>query len=104
MSSPRTNRPAPMAITNDTPRVRTMEAATFWPKALSRRNEKENVPRCTVVDSRLPRAENTLPRSPMAAGASTNSPGKAFKVPLMEARVAPATKLVVLLSSSASRL
>ena len=54
-----------------------------------------------AVDRRLPNAEKTLPRRPIAAGTSTSSPGSRSKVPVMEASVSPATKLVVELNPRA---
>ena len=45
-----------------------------------------------------------LPRRPMAAGTSTSRPGYFAKVPVIEPRNAPATRLVELFSPSATRL
>jgi hypothetical protein len=71
--SPTTSTAVPRAISSEMAMVSAIEATTFWAKRLSRRIEKRNVPRWTLVESRLPSAENTLPRSPMAAGTSTIS-------------------------------
>src|SRR5262245_28997527 len=94
---------AATARASDSPQVRSSAPMTFSATIDPRRVDSENVPAWTEVLSRLPKAENTLPRSPMAAGTSTSRPGRRSKVPVTAARVAPATKLVELLTASAVR-
>ena len=54
--------------------------------------DMRNVPVCTAVPRRLPRAPNTLPRMPMAAGTRTRRPGRLSRVPVIEPSVSPATR------------
>ena len=56
------------------------------------------------VEIRLPSAPKMLPRSPIAAGIMTSSPGSISKVSVMEPRTAPATRLVHESNTSAVRL
>ena len=56
------------------------------------------------VLTREPRAENTLPRRPIAAGTMMRSPGYWPRVSVIDPRIAPATRLVELLTPSATRL
>ena len=85
-------------------RVRTSEATTFWPTRVRGRSDRRKVPTWIDVLRRLPRDENTLPRRPMAAGTSTSSPGRRSKVPVIEPRTAPASRLVELFRQSETRL
>ena len=67
-------------------------ALTFWPKSVSTRRETRNVPAWIWVPRRLPSPPKMLPRIPMAAGISTNSPGSWVSVPVIEASVRPVTR------------
>ena len=95
---------ATTARASDRLRVRTRDAATFWPMTVWGLRESRYVPTWIDVLSRLPRAEKTLPRSPMAAGTSTSRPGRRSNVPVMEPRTAPAARLVALLRTRATML
>ena len=104
MPSPTATILATTASRKDMARVSSNPASMFCPMRLWRRRENRKRPAWMAVESRLPRAENTLPRRPMAAGTSTSRPGNSLKVPVIDPSAAPATKLVVLLSMRAMRL
>ena len=94
---------ASTARMNDIAAVSTSEAAMFCPMSVPGRNENRNIPAWIAVERRFPSAEKTLPRRPMAAGTSTSRPGNRSKVPVIEPRTAPATRLVLELRTSATR-
>ncbi len=81
---------ATTARTSDITTVRDMVARTFWPSTVSRRTLGVKVPVCTAVEIRLPKVLKMLPRSPIAAGIITSSPGRSSKVTTRAPRNAPA--------------
>ena len=92
-------RPKPMATplastarANEIERVSAIDATTFWPTTVSARLLRLNVPVWMAVPRRLPRAPNTLPRMPMAAGTRSSRPGRALRVLVMAPRVSPARR------------
>ena len=89
------------ASTSDTDSDIDSDAARFWPTSVSRRPDMRKVPVWTAVPRRLPRAPNTLPRMPMAAGTRTRRPGRASRVPVIEPSVSPAIRSPPELSRSA---
>ena len=95
---------ATTAMPTERPAVRTAAASRFWPSTVSRRSDSRKVPAWMAVEMRLPKAPKMLPRSPMAAGTSTSSPGTRAKVAVIDPSTPPATKLVALFSPRAARL
>src|SRR5829696_2924960 len=95
---------ATTARTTDITRVRALAASTFWPRTVSGRVERRKVPAWMVVLMRLPKVPKMFPRRPMAAGTRTSRPGRRAKVAVIEPSMAPATRLVLLFSPSATRL
>ena len=92
------------ARTNDSTTVSDSDASTFWVSTDSRLADSRNVPVWIAVEMRLPTAPKMLPRSPIAAGTITSSPGSSSNVVTIAPRSAPATRLVDELNTSATRL
>jgi hypothetical protein len=75
-------------------RVDVTPTNTFWYRTPVRSLVTSNRPAWVLVPSRAPMAPKTVPRIPRMAGMRIRRPGSSSSVPVIEARVIPATKEV----------